>query len=72
MGVLTFDSGNRFGQIEEGLKFEGVTELHLNETLLAWDEVCQGSCKCFIPLLICDSYRLWRINFHHLRRCQRL
>ena len=45
MGVLTFDSGNRFGQIEEGLKFEGVTELHLNETLLAWDEVCQDACK---------------------------
>lgn len=52
MGVLTFDSGNRLGPIEEGLKFEGVTELHLNETLLAWDEVCQGACKMLIPLLI--------------------
>lgn len=34
------NSGNRFGPVEDGLRFEGITELHLNETLLSWDEVC--------------------------------
>lgn len=33
------NSGNRFGPVEEGLVFEGITELHLNDTLLSWDEV---------------------------------
>lgn len=32
-------SGNRFQSLEEGLVFEGITELHLEETLLSWDEV---------------------------------
>lgn len=32
-------SGNRFGPVEEGLKFEGVEELHLNDTLLPWEQV---------------------------------
>lgn len=33
------NSGNRFGPVEGGLVFEGITELHLNDTLLSWDEV---------------------------------
>ncbi|KAF9887777.1 hypothetical protein FE257_009583 [Aspergillus nanangensis] len=32
-------NGNRFGPIEEGLSFDGITELHLDDTLLAWDEI---------------------------------
>lgn len=32
-------SGNRFESLEDGLIFEGITELHLEETLLTWDEV---------------------------------
>lgn len=32
-------SGNRFKPVEQGLKFEGVEELHLNDTLLPWDQV---------------------------------
>ncbi|PWY80595.1 tubulin-specific chaperone [Aspergillus heteromorphus CBS 117.55] len=31
--------GNRLGPIEEGLKFEGITGLHLDDTLLTWEEV---------------------------------
>ncbi|PLB55113.1 tubulin-specific chaperone [Aspergillus steynii IBT 23096] len=30
---------NRFDHVEEGLKFEGISELHLDDTLLAWDEI---------------------------------
>lgn len=33
------NSGNRFESLEEGLIFEGITELHLEEILLTWDEV---------------------------------
>jgi hypothetical protein len=44
------ESGNRFRPLEDGLIFEGVTELHLEETLLSWDEVCQASkYKLIIP-----------------------
>ncbi|BCR82836.1 putative tubulin-specific chaperone [Aspergillus chevalieri] len=32
-------NGNRFGAVEEGLRFEGIAELHLNETLLSWEEL---------------------------------
>ncbi|BCS24432.1 putative tubulin-specific chaperone [Aspergillus puulaauensis] len=32
-------NGNRFGPVEEGLKFEGVEELHLNDTLLSWEQI---------------------------------
>ncbi|RAL00977.1 putative tubulin-specific chaperone [Aspergillus ibericus CBS 121593] len=31
--------GNRLGPLEEGLKFEGVTALHIDETLLTWEEI---------------------------------
>ncbi|PYI35467.1 RNI-like protein [Aspergillus indologenus CBS 114.80] len=31
--------GNRFGPVEEGLTFHKITELYLDETLLAWDEI---------------------------------
>ncbi|RAK77777.1 putative tubulin-specific chaperone [Aspergillus fijiensis CBS 313.89] len=31
--------GNRFGPVEEGLTFNKITELYLDETLLAWDEI---------------------------------
>ncbi|GAB1216300.1 hypothetical protein ATERTT37_005513 [Aspergillus terreus] len=31
-------NGNRFCSVEESLKFEGITELHLDDTLLSWDE----------------------------------
>jgi hypothetical protein len=34
-----YRSGNRFHPLEDGFVFEGVTELHLEETLLSWDEV---------------------------------
>lgn len=32
-------SGNRFGQPKAGAVFDRIAELHLNGTLLAWDEV---------------------------------
>ncbi|EAU35680.1 conserved hypothetical protein [Aspergillus terreus NIH2624] len=32
-------NGNRFCSVEESLKFEGITELHLDDTLLSWDEI---------------------------------
>ncbi|RLM00444.1 hypothetical protein CFD26_104878 [Aspergillus turcosus] len=31
--------GNRLGPLKEGLIFEGITALHLDETLLEWDEI---------------------------------
>ncbi|RHZ68571.1 putative tubulin-specific chaperone [Aspergillus thermomutatus] len=31
--------GNRLGPLKEGLIFEGITGLHLDETLLGWDEI---------------------------------
>ncbi|EAW10619.1 putative tubulin-specific chaperone [Aspergillus clavatus NRRL 1] len=31
--------GNRLGPLEEGLTFDGITQLHLDETLLSWDEI---------------------------------
>ncbi|KAI9932956.1 hypothetical protein MW887_009208 [Aspergillus wentii] len=31
--------GNRLGPVEEGLRFEGITDLHIDETLLSWDEI---------------------------------
>ncbi|CEO60132.1 hypothetical protein PMG11_04772 [Penicillium brasilianum] len=34
-------NGNRFRPLEDGLIFEGVTELHLEETLLTWDEIVE-------------------------------
>lgn len=37
---LLLNSGNRLGPVEDGLTFAGITELHLNETLFSWDEVC--------------------------------
>lgn len=39
-----FDSGNRFDAVNNELRFEGITELHLDETLLSWDEVCRETC----------------------------
>ncbi|PLN85395.1 hypothetical protein BDW42DRAFT_198465 [Aspergillus taichungensis] len=32
-------SGNRFGPVEEGLTFEGISELKVDDTLLSWDEI---------------------------------
>ncbi|KAJ5756286.1 hypothetical protein N7533_005829 [Penicillium manginii] len=34
-------NGNRFHPLEDGFVFEGVTELHLEETLLSWDEIVE-------------------------------
>lgn len=34
-------SGNRFGPVEDDLKFDRISELHLNYTLLDWDDVRQ-------------------------------
>ncbi|KAL4881993.1 hypothetical protein BJY04DRAFT_187811 [Aspergillus karnatakaensis] len=31
--------GNRFGPVEEGLVFDGIEELHLDDTLLPWDQI---------------------------------
>ncbi|PYH99094.1 RNI-like protein [Aspergillus ellipticus CBS 707.79] len=31
--------GNRLGPVEEGLRFEGITGLHLDDTLLTWEEI---------------------------------
>ncbi|CAG8126481.1 unnamed protein product [Penicillium nalgiovense] len=36
-------NGNRFQALEHDLTFKGITELHLEETLLSWDEVCTPS-----------------------------
>ncbi|CAG8199967.1 unnamed protein product [Penicillium salamii] len=32
-------NGNRFQNLEDNLVFEGITELHLEETLLSWNEI---------------------------------
>ncbi|PLB42469.1 putative tubulin-specific chaperone [Aspergillus candidus] len=32
-------SSNRFGPVEEGLRFEGIAELKVDDTLLSWDEI---------------------------------
>ncbi|CRL24106.1 Cytoskeleton-associated protein, CAP-Gly [Penicillium camemberti] len=32
-------NGNRFQALEDNLTFKGITELHLEETLLSWDEI---------------------------------
>ncbi|KAL4972529.1 hypothetical protein BDW66DRAFT_120830 [Aspergillus desertorum] len=32
-------NGNRFGPVEEGLRFDGIEELHLDDTLLPWEQV---------------------------------
>ncbi|KAF4768529.1 hypothetical protein HAV15_002858 [Penicillium sp. str.  len=32
-------NGNRFQALEDELTFKGITELHLEETLLSWDEI---------------------------------
>jgi tubulin-specific chaperone E len=32
-------SGNRFDSVEPSLVFHGISELHLDQTLLPWDEV---------------------------------
>ncbi|CAI7667378.1 unnamed protein product [Penicillium crustosum] len=32
-------NGNRFQVLEDNLTFKGITELHLEETLLSWDEI---------------------------------
>ncbi|KAL6233177.1 hypothetical protein BDW75DRAFT_215923 [Aspergillus navahoensis] len=32
-------NGNRFRPVEEGLRFDGVEELHLDDTLLPWEQV---------------------------------
>ncbi|KAL5365621.1 hypothetical protein BJX96DRAFT_169251 [Aspergillus floccosus] len=32
-------NGNRFCSVEEGLSFGGITELHLDDNLLSWDEI---------------------------------
>ncbi|KAI3274298.1 hypothetical protein CBS147309_4202 [Penicillium roqueforti] len=32
-------NGNRFQALEEDLTFKGITELHLEQTLLSWDEI---------------------------------
>ncbi|KAF3389610.1 Tubulin-specific chaperone E [Penicillium rolfsii] len=34
-------NGNRFQPLEDGFIFEGITELHLEETLLSWDEIAE-------------------------------
>ncbi|KAL3475491.1 hypothetical protein BJX99DRAFT_229687 [Aspergillus californicus] len=32
-------NGNRFDPVEEGLRFDGIGELHLDDTLLSWEEI---------------------------------
>ncbi|KAL4776506.1 hypothetical protein BDW60DRAFT_176485 [Aspergillus nidulans var. acristatus] len=32
-------NGNRFEPVEEGLRFDGVKELHLDDTLLPWEQI---------------------------------
>ncbi|KAJ5596712.1 hypothetical protein N7450_003170 [Penicillium hetheringtonii] len=34
-------NGNRFHALEDGIVFEGITELHLEETLLTWEEIVE-------------------------------
>ncbi|CAG8921738.1 unnamed protein product [Penicillium salamii] len=34
-------NGNRFQNLEDNLVFEGITELHLEETLLSWNEIAE-------------------------------
>ncbi|CAG7996937.1 unnamed protein product [Penicillium salamii] len=34
-------NGNRFQNLEDNLVFKGITELHLEETLLSWNEVAE-------------------------------
>lgn len=48
-------SGNRFEPVENGQNFDRISELHLNHTLLDWDEVHH----CFIP----EFLRAMLINF---------
>lgn len=43
------NSGNRFDAVDTTLTFDGIIELHLDETLLSWDEVCQ--CKIILYTL---------------------
>ncbi|KAJ5230724.1 hypothetical protein N7489_011432 [Penicillium chrysogenum] len=38
-------NGNRFQALEDGLAFNGITELHLEETLLSWDEIAAIACR---------------------------
>ncbi|KAJ5679459.1 hypothetical protein N7462_007703 [Penicillium macrosclerotiorum] len=34
-------NGNRFHPLEDGLVFDGITDLHLEETLLSWNEIAE-------------------------------
>ena len=52
------DSGNRFQPLEDGLIFEDITELHLEETLLNWDEVRLVPKHSIVLLIPNNSYRL--------------
>ncbi|KAL4932139.1 putative tubulin-specific chaperone [Aspergillus undulatus] len=38
-------SGNRFGNVEEGLHLDGVEELHLDDTLLPWEQVSEAAAQ---------------------------
>ncbi|KAJ6171099.1 Leucine-rich repeat typical subtype [Penicillium chermesinum] len=38
-------NGNRFQPLEDGFAFEGVSELHLDETLLSWEEIAEASTR---------------------------
>ncbi|KAL2005838.1 hypothetical protein VTN00DRAFT_10331 [Thermoascus crustaceus] len=38
-------NGNRFDAVDTDLTFDGITELHLDETLLSWDEIAALSCQ---------------------------
>ncbi|KAJ5086660.1 hypothetical protein NUU61_007967 [Penicillium alfredii] len=38
-------NGNRFQPLEEDLTFENITELHLEDTLLTWDEIAAVSSR---------------------------
>jgi hypothetical protein len=58
IGADLNDSGNRFQPLEDGLIFEGITELHLDETLLSWDEVYQAPIPRIAFLITKKSYRL--------------
>ncbi|KAJ5133640.1 Leucine-rich repeat typical subtype [Penicillium atrosanguineum] len=42
-------NGNRFQSLEEGLVFKGITELHLEETFLSWDEITEVASR--FPML---------------------
>lgn len=37
--------GNRFGPVEDGLIFKKISELHINQTLLDWDEIAALTCQ---------------------------